>query len=69
MRSDGGKDKLEPSLDVTALVQADAQAGRPRSQLRLRSLNLGPGGLGGMIYFAEAESAQAPTLEFQMLVP
>lgn len=56
-------------LDVSALVQADAQAGRPRSQLRLRSLNNGPGGLGGTLYFTKAGSAQAPTLELQLLVP
>lgn len=59
----------QQSLVVTAQVQADVQAGRTRSQLRFRTLNFGPSGLGGTIYFAEAGGSLAPTLELQMLVP
>jgi hypothetical protein len=57
------------SLDVSTLVEVDVAAGRMRSQFRLRSLNNGPGGLGGTVYFAEAVGELAPTLELQMLVP
>lgn len=57
------------SLDVGTLVQADVTAGRTHSQFRLRSLNNGPSGLGGTVYFAEAGGELIPTLELQMLVP
>ena len=59
----------QQSLVVTAQIQADVQAGRTRSQLRFRTTNFGPSGLGGTIYFAEAGGSLAPTLELQMLVP
>lgn len=56
-------------LEVSALVQADVEAGRSRSQFRLRSLNNGPGGLGGTLYLAEVGDDRVPTLEVQALVP
>ena len=57
------------ALDVTTLVQADVTAGRQRSQLRLRTLGLGPSALGGTGYFAEIGDDRVPTLELDMLVP
>ncbi len=56
-------------LEVSALVQADIEAGRSRSQFRLRSLNNGPGGLGGTLYLAEVGDDRVPTLEVQLLTP
>jgi hypothetical protein len=56
-------------LEVSALVQADLDAGRRRSQFRLRSLNNGPYGLGGSLYFAEVGDERAPTLELRVLTP
>jgi hypothetical protein len=64
-----GSGPSQERIDVTALVQADVAAGRPRTQFRLRSPNNGPYGLGGTVYFAEIADARAPTLLVTALVP
>lgn len=57
------------TLDVAALVQADIDAGRPRSQFRLRTQGSSPNSLGGSIFFAEVGDERAPVLELRLLVP
>lgn len=57
------------AIDVTELVQADVAAGRPRSQLRLRTQALGPSALGGTGFYAEVGDERAPTLDLDLLVP
>lgn len=57
------------AIDVTDLIKADAEAGRPGSQLRLRTQGLSIDHLGGTGYFAEIADDRAPTLTLGMLVP
>jgi hypothetical protein len=64
-----GSGVSQERIDVTSLAQADVAAGRPRTQLRLRSPNNGPYGLGGTAFFAEVADARAPSLELVALVP
>lgn len=60
---------MRQTVDVTALVQADVAAGRPGSQVRLRTEGMGPGALGGLVYFSEVGDDRVPTLTLDLLVP